>query len=77
MKSKYDLGVFKSLQYSGIVHSDNGRYDSALVYYERSKNFCVKIKYPRGQASSYNNAAMHISLKGEYTKAAKELLTGY
>lgn len=76
LKSKYDLGVFKSLQYSGIVHSDNGRYDSALVYYERSKNFCVKIKYPRGQASSYNNAANAHQFKGEYTKAAKNYLLG-
>lgn len=76
LKSNYDLGVFKSLQYSGIVHNDNGRYDSALVYYEKSKSFCVKIKYPRGIASSYNNAANAHQFKGDYTNAAKNYLLG-
>ena len=30
LKNKYYLGVFKSLQYSGMVHNDNGNYDSAF-----------------------------------------------
>lgn len=76
LKNDYKIGVFKSLQYSGIVHSNNGNYDSALSYYKKSNNFSIKVKNHRGQAASYTNLGNVYQFKGDYTRATKQYLLG-
>lgn len=76
LKNDYKLGIFKSLHYSGIVHSDNGNYDSALYYYKKSNNYSIKVKNHRGQAASYTNLGNAYQFKGDYTRATKHYLLG-
>ena len=76
LKKSYRMGVFRSLQYSGIVHSNNGDYDSAIFYYEKSKNFCTKTKYHKGEAQNYTNIGNAYQFKGDYSKATKYYLLG-
>lgn len=76
LKNKYYLGVFKSLQYSGMVHNDNGNYDSAFYYYEKSKPYAKKANYPRGEALTYINAGNTHQFMGNYNKAVSYYLSG-
>lgn len=76
LKNEYYLGIFKSLQYSGIVHADNGNYDSAFYYYEKSKPFAKKAKYPRGEALTYINTGNAHHFMGNYNKAVSSYLSG-
>lgn len=75
-KSAYDLGAFRSLQYSGIVHSNMVNYDSALHYYRKSLAFSDKARYPKGKAATYINIGNVYQFLGDYDKVAEYYLKG-
>ncbi len=68
-REKYGIGAFKALQYSGIVHSSLGRYDSALVYYQRALPYSRKSNYERGEAVTFTNMANAYQFLGDYDRA--------
>ena len=74
LKINYKDGAYKSLLYSGIVHSDIGNYDSALYYYKKNIVYCNKEKVQIGEAKSYANAANTYQFKGDYTSAVKNYI---
>jgi len=74
LKTKYKEGVYKSLLYSGIVNSDNGKYDSAIHYYNKTIRYCSKENISIGIAKGYANMANVYQFKGDYSKAAKYYL---
>lgn len=76
IKEKYELGAFKALQYTGIVHNDIGNYDSALHYYRKSKPYSEKIGYRRGQAQTFINIGNTYQFKGDYELAVSNYLSG-
>lgn len=75
VKSNYKEGAYKSLLYSGIVFSDNGKYDSAIHYYKKTIRYCSKEKNSIGIAKGYANIANAYQFKGDYSKAAKYYLS--
>ncbi|MFX0556953.1 tetratricopeptide repeat protein [Maribacter sp. CXY002] len=75
-RSGYDLGAFRSLHYSGIVHSNMVNYDSALFYYKKSLTFSDKAKYPKGKAATYINMGNVYQFLGDYDKVAEHYLKG-
>lgn len=76
LKEKYELGAFKSMQYSGIVHNDIGNYDSALYYYRKSKPYSERMGYKRGQAQTFINIGNTYQFKGDYELAVSNYLSG-
>jgi len=76
IKSNWNIGAFKSMLFTGFVHSDNGRYDSSLVYFEKAKPFAVKANYQRGIGQVYVNSANSYQFKGDYETATKYYLKG-
>lgn len=74
LKTNYKEGAYKSLLYSGIVYSDNGKYDSAIHYYNQTIRYCSKEKISIGIAKGYANIANAYQFKGDYSKAAKYYL---
>ncbi|TCD01653.1 histidine kinase [Pedobacter psychroterrae] len=76
LKEKYELGAFKSMQYSGIVHNDIGNYDSALYYYQKSKPHSERMGYKRGQAQTFINIGNTYQFKGDYELAVSNYLSG-
>ena len=75
-ESAYDLGAFRSLHYSGIVHSNMVNYDSALHYYRKSLAFSDKAKYPKGKAATYINSGNVYQFLGDYDRVAEYYLKG-
>jgi len=76
VKSGYHLGTFKALQYSGLVHSDNGNYDSASYYFKKSLPYSLKAGYKRGEGLTYNNLANNAQFRGDYKGAITYYLKG-
>jgi two-component system, NarL family, sensor kinase len=74
LKTNYKDGAYKSLLYSGIVYSDNGKYDSAIHYYNKTIRYCSEEKISIGIAKGYANMANAYQFKGDYSKAAKYYL---
>jgi signal transduction histidine kinase len=74
LKTNYKNGAYKSLLYSGIVCSDNGKYDSAIHYYNKTIRYCSTEKISIGIAKGYANIANAYQFKGDYSKAAKYYL---
>lgn len=65
----YKNGIYKSLLYSGLVHSDQGNYDSAFYYYNKCIDYSKNAKLPIAVAKSYVNIANTYQFQGNYTKA--------
>lgn len=76
LKSHWNIGAFKSMLYSGFVHSDNGRYDSSLVFFEKAMPFAVKDNNQRAIGQVYINSANSYHFKGDYETATKLYLKG-
>jgi two-component system, NarL family, sensor kinase len=74
LKINFKNGAYKSLLYSGIVHSDKGNYDSAIFYYKKNIAYCKKEKIQIGEAKSYANYANTLQFKGDYSEAVKYYL---
>ncbi|MCB0382367.1 MAG: tetratricopeptide repeat protein, partial [Psychroserpens sp.] len=55
IKMQFDIGIVKSLQYSGIVHSDLANYDSAIYYYKKALPYSIEANYRRGSGGLYIN----------------------
>lgn len=75
LKANYKEGAYKSLLYSGIVYSDNGKYDSAIHFYNKTIRYCSKEKISIGIAKGYANIANAYQFKGDYSKSAKYYLS--
>lgn len=71
LKANFKTGTYKSLLYSGIVHCDNGNFDSALFYYKKNIAYCKKEKIEIGEAKGYVNSANVYQFKGDYSNAIK------
>jgi len=71
IKVNYKEGVYKSLLYSGIVFSANGKYDSAIHYYKKTIRYSSKEKISIGIAKGYANMANAYQFKGDYSAAVK------
>lgn len=71
IKVNYKEGVYKSLLYSGIVFSANGKYDSAIHYYKKTIRYSSKEKISIGIAKGYANMANAYQFKGDYSNAVK------
>lgn len=72
----YDKGVFRSLLYTGIVLSDNGKYDDAIATYEEAIPFSKKIKYLKGEAATLINISNAYQYKEDYFQAIQNYLEG-
>lgn len=64
----------KANQYKGIVYSDMGRYDSAIYYYEKSKQYFSKVNDQKVLADVDVNIGNVYSLKAEYTNTVEYYL---
>ena len=53
--TNYKIGIAKSLQYSGIVHSDLANYDSSIYYYKKALPYSIDANYRRGTGGLYIN----------------------
>lgn len=76
LKANYNKGIYKSLQYSGIIYANIGNYKLALDYYDKAKIYFRKAKYQRGLGSNYINIGNVHHFKGDYSKAIKNYLIG-
>ncbi|WP_282135608.1 tetratricopeptide repeat-containing sensor histidine kinase [Seonamhaeicola maritimus] len=65
-KIEYWIGVGRATSYTGIVFSDYGLNDSAIVYHKRSIPFYKKANYTKGVASSLINLANAHLFRGDY-----------
>lgn len=74
LKTSYTDGAYKSLLYSGIVHSNIGNYDSAKHYYNKTIKYCKKTNIAIGEAKAYANMANMYQFKGDYTKSIKNYI---
>lgn len=72
----YPLGTFKALQYTGIVHNDQGRYDSALFYYRLAGPAARRANYRRGEATTAINTANTYQFMANYRQAVAHYLIG-
>lgn len=68
--------AFKALQYSGIVFSDNGNYDSAFVYYNKALKLSKTIPYKTGEGSVYINLGNVYLFKSKYPEAIEQYHKG-
>lgn len=75
-KSSYHLGTFRSLQYSGIVHSDLTNYDSAIYYYQKAIPYSQLIDYKKGEASTYINIGNVYQFKGKLDSVVGNYMKG-
>ncbi|MCF8274913.1 MAG: hypothetical protein K9I95_13895 [Flavobacteriaceae bacterium] len=75
-KSNYKIGIIKSLQYSGIVHSDLANYDSAIYYYNKALPHSIEANYKRGIGGLYINLGNAYQYKGEFNKVIDNYLKG-
>jgi signal transduction histidine kinase len=75
-KTNYHLGTFRSLQYSGIVHSDLSNYDSAIYYYRKAIPFSQLIDYKKGIASTYINIGNAYQFKGKLDSVVGNYMKG-
>ncbi len=76
LTDKYDIGAFKALQYSGLVHNDIGNFDSAMYYYKKSVPYAKRSGYRRGEAQTFINIGNTYQFKGDYELAVSNYLSG-
>lgn len=74
LKENYKDGAYKSLLYSGLVHSNIGQYDSAFYHFNKTILFCKKNNIPIGIAKAHANIANTYQYKGDYNAAIKQYL---
>jgi len=74
LKVNYKDGIYKSLLYSGLVYTIQGKYDSATYYFDQTIRYCKKEKISIGEAKGYVNLANMYQYKGDYTTAIKYYL---
>lgn len=74
LKENYKDGVYKSLLYSGLVHTGVGNYDSAHYYYTQTIAYSKKEKILIGEGKGYVNMANMYQFKGDYNHAIKYYL---
>lgn len=75
-KNNYKIGVIKSLQYSGIVHSDLANYDSAIYYYQQALPYSKAANYQRGTGGLYINLGNAYQYKGAFNKVIENYIKG-
>lgn len=71
----YKMGMGRAIQYTGIVHSDQGKYDKSIALYQRAIEIFEEIPYPVGIAATYNNIGTIYKRKAEYSKAFESYLS--
>lgn len=76
LKTKYNIGTTKALQYSGIVHSDLANYDSAIYYYKKALPYSVEANYRRGSGGLYINLGNAYQYKGEFNNVIDNYIKG-
>lgn len=72
----YKVGITKSLQYTGIVHSDLADYDSAIYYYKKALPFSIDANYRRGTGGLYINIGNAYQYKGQFDKVIENYIKG-
>ncbi|QLG46223.1 tetratricopeptide repeat-containing sensor histidine kinase [Costertonia aggregata] len=72
----YNLGAFRSLNYSGIVYSNLAEYGSALHYYKESMGYADLADYPKGKAATLINIGNIHQYLGDFDKAVDNYLKG-
>ena len=75
-KIDYKIGNGRAIQYTGIVLSDQGKYDEAIIYYQRAILVFETIPYEAGVASTYVNIGNIYKRKADYSKAIDNYLAG-
>ena len=75
-KINFRLGTGKGLQYTGIVFSDQGKYDSAVRYYLQSLEIFKDIGYKKGIGSTFVNLGNVYQRQAMYTDAVNEYIEG-
>lgn len=75
-KNNYKIGAIKSLQYSGIVHSDLANYDSAIYYYQQALPYSKAANYQRGTGGLYINLGNAYQYKGAFNKVIENYIKG-
>jgi two-component system, NarL family, sensor kinase len=75
-KSDYKIGVVKSLQYSGIVHSDLANYDSAIYYYNKALPYSLKYNDNKSIGGIYINLGNAYQYKGQFNKVIDNYIKG-
>jgi signal transduction histidine kinase len=75
-KSNYKIGIIKSLQYSGIVHSDLANYDSSIYYYNKALPYSLDADYNKGTGGLYINIGNAYQYKGEFNKVIDNYIKG-
>jgi len=73
---KYWIGAGRAISYSGIVFSDYGINDSAIVYHKRSIPLYEKANYLKGKASSLINVGNAYQFQGNYENAVEYYMLG-
>lgn len=76
LENEYWLGAGRATSYTGIVYSDHGIYDSAIVYHKKSIPFYEKAKYSDGATSSLINLANVYQFQGNYQNSVDYYLKG-
>lgn len=64
-----DTNKVKIMNYLCLYFCRTGKYDTALIYGERSMELAKKINYQRGLASSYRTIGTSYYEKGDYSQA--------
>ena len=72
----YQIGYGRALQYTGIVYSDQGEFDSANIYYYKSIAVFETIPYPSGVGATYVNIGNTFQYKANYSLAIENYLEG-
>ena len=75
-KANLPLYTFKATQYSGIVFSDNGRYDSAQVYYEKALEISKTSGNRTGEGAVYINLGNVFLFRSLYPEAIESYHSG-
>lgn len=70
-KIDYQLGAFRAMQNSGIVHANSANYDSALFYYKKAIPHSDLAKYKKGKASTYINIGNVYQFNGQLDKVVE------
>lgn len=74
--TNYKIGIAKSLQYSGIVHSDLANYDSSIYYYKKALPYSIEANYRRGTGGLYINIGNAYQYKGQFDKVIENYIKG-
>ena len=73
---EYWIGAGRGISYAGIIYSDYGMNDSAIVYQEKSIPLYKKANYAGGVASSLINIANAYQFQGDYERSTDYYFKG-